>query len=168
MRWLMVDRFTELVRGEYACAIRNVTLGEDHLHDHFPGFPTMPRSLIIEGLAQTGGVLVGLSTGFRELVVLAKVERMVFHDMVLPGDQMSLRADLEEIRDEGARVSGVVTVADRRIAEGSIMFARVPRDKASIVADDENYVFSRAFMSALGIDRASREAVASGHENADE
>ena len=59
MRWIWIDRFVEFESGKRAVAIKNVTLAEDHLHDHFPGWPTMPNSLITEGLAQTGGLLVG-------------------------------------------------------------------------------------------------------------
>lgn len=163
MRWLMVDRFTELIRGKHARAVRSVTLGEEHIHDHFPGYPTWPRSLIIEGLAQTGGVLVGLSTGFKEMVVLAKVERVTFYDLVLPGERMTFDVDLEEIREEGARIRGEVTVDGRKIAEGSIMFAHVARATASI-ASGENVVFSKAFLTTLGVDPALQEEVAAARE----
>ncbi|MFH0965302.1 MAG: 3-hydroxyacyl-ACP dehydratase FabZ family protein [Planctomycetota bacterium] len=156
MRWLMVDRFTELVRGKYACAIRNVTLGEDHVHDHFPGFPTWPRSLMIEGLAQTGGVLVGYSRGFRDMVILAKVERMSFYDLVVPGDQMTFRAELEELRDEGAKIRGEITVGDKKVAEGSILYAHVNPKEAPAEAV-ENFVFNGNFLSLLGIQKRDLE-----------
>ncbi len=58
MRWFWFDRYTEFVSGKHAVGIKNVTLAEEHLHDHFPGCPVMPNALIIEGLAQTGGLLV--------------------------------------------------------------------------------------------------------------
>ena len=54
MRWFWIDRFTEFESGSSATAIKNVSLAEEHLHDHFPGVPLMPNSLIIEGIAQTG------------------------------------------------------------------------------------------------------------------
>ena len=59
MRWIWIDRFVEFVDGSHAKAIKNVSLSEDHLHDHFPGFPVMPQSLMLEGMAQTGGILLG-------------------------------------------------------------------------------------------------------------
>ena len=167
MRWLMVDRFTELVRGERARAVRSVTLGEDHIHDHFPGFPTWPRSLIVEGLAQTGGVLVGLSTGFKEMVVLAKVEKVTFYDLVLPGELMTFDVDLEELREEGARIRGTVTVDGRKIAEGAIMFAHVGRETANITSG-ENVVFSKEFLTTLGVDPALQEEVAVTQEESHE
>ena len=57
MRWFWFDRYTEFVSGTRATAIKNVSLSEEHVHDHFPGVPMMPDSLVIEGLAQTGGVV---------------------------------------------------------------------------------------------------------------
>ena len=68
MRWFWIDRFVEFRSGESAKAIKNVSLAEEQLHDHFPGYPVMPASLIIEGLAQTGGILVGEAGGFAEKV----------------------------------------------------------------------------------------------------
>jgi len=64
MRWIWIDKFLEFKSGEFARAVKNLTLAEEHLHDHFPGYPVMPASLIIEGLAQTGGILVGEARAF--------------------------------------------------------------------------------------------------------
>ena len=55
MRWIWIDRIVEFQSGSFLKAIKNVSLAEEHLHDHFPGFPVMPASLITEGLAQSGG-----------------------------------------------------------------------------------------------------------------
>ena len=66
MRWIWIDKFIEFDSGRRAVAVKNVTLAEDHLHDHFPGFPVMPASLMIEGMAQTAGVLVGEARNFEE------------------------------------------------------------------------------------------------------
>ena len=57
MRWFWIDRFIEFEAAR-AKAIKNISLGEEHLHDHFPGYPVMPNTLIVEGMAQTGGLLV--------------------------------------------------------------------------------------------------------------
>ena len=73
MRWFWIDRFTEFQSGQTATAIKNVTLAEEHLHDHFPGFPVMPASLMLEGMAQTGGILLGEKHHFEHIVILAKV-----------------------------------------------------------------------------------------------
>ena len=58
MRWFWIDRFDEFVRGKHATAVKNVSLAEEHLHDHFPGTALMPNSLVVEGMAQTAGLLV--------------------------------------------------------------------------------------------------------------
>ena len=58
MRWIWIDKFIEFNSGTSAKAVKNVSLAEEHLHDHFPGFTVMPNTLILEGLAQTGGLLV--------------------------------------------------------------------------------------------------------------
>ena len=55
MRWIWIDKFLEFRSGQFARAIKNLTLAEEHLHDHFPGYPVMPASLIIEGLAREPG-----------------------------------------------------------------------------------------------------------------
>ncbi len=88
MRWIWIDHFELFESGKRAVAIKNVTQAEDHLHDHFPGYPVMPASLLIEGMAQTAGILVGEAKQFCEKVILAKIKRAVFHSLVLPGDQV--------------------------------------------------------------------------------
>src|SRR4051794_23707598 len=64
MRWLWIDRFLEFRPGKSARAVKNLSLAEDVFADHFPGYPIMPASLILEGLAQTGGILVGQANDF--------------------------------------------------------------------------------------------------------
>ena len=65
MRWIWIDRFLEFDSGKSARAVKNLSLAEDHFADHFPGYPVMPAALILEGLAQTGGILVGEANEFR-------------------------------------------------------------------------------------------------------
>src|SRR6266511_2771405 len=79
MRWIWIDRFLEFHSRKSARALKNLSLAEDYFADHFPGYPVMPGSLILEGLAQTGGILVGEANDFREKVVLAKVPMARFH-----------------------------------------------------------------------------------------
>ena len=100
MRWMWLDRFVEFVRGQRAVAIKNVSLAEEPLSDYLPGFPVLPCSLIVEGLAWTGGILANDQRGFRERTVLAKVNRAVFHRPALPGDQLRYTAVLEAIEAE--------------------------------------------------------------------
>ena len=74
MRWIWIDKFLEFQSGHRAVALKNVTLAEEHLHDHFPGFPVMPECLMIEAMAQTAGILVGQARHFQEKVILAKIK----------------------------------------------------------------------------------------------
>ncbi len=75
MRWFWLDRFTEFVSGSHATAVKCVSLSEDYLQDHLPDYPIMPNSLVAEGMAQCGGLLVSEVYQFSELVVLAKFAR---------------------------------------------------------------------------------------------
>ena len=106
MRWFWIDRFTEFTSGRSATAIKNVSLAEGHLHDHFPGAPLMPNSLVIEGIAQTAGLLVAQHGDFEERVVLAKVAKAHFHVSATPGDTLLYRVTIDDIHKDGAIVSG--------------------------------------------------------------
>jgi len=152
MRWIFVDKFVELKKSKYARAIKNVSLGEDHLHDHFPGYPVMPASLIIESMAQTGGVLAGYARDFKRMVILAKIESAVFYDTVTPGNQLVLEAEMVEDRDEGCRVRGKATVNGKVVAEASLMFVNLNSSDVDMMAG-ENFVFTREFLSLLGVDK---------------
>src|SRR5271167_2135581 len=106
MRWLWIDRFLEFKRSKSARAIKNLSLAEDYFADHFPGYPVMPACLILEGLAQTGGILVGEANQFREKVVLAKIVRAVLHREMLAGEQLIYDVEVLHLRPEGASVNG--------------------------------------------------------------
>src|SRR5690349_15304292 len=75
MRWIWIDRFTSFESGKSATAVKNLSLAEDHFADHMPGYPVMPTPLILEGLAQTGGILVGEANNYTKNVVLAKIPK---------------------------------------------------------------------------------------------
>jgi 3-hydroxyacyl-[acyl-carrier-protein] dehydratase len=143
MRWFWIDRFSEFKSGSHARAIKNVTLAEDHLHDHLPGFPVMPASLMLEGMAQTGGILLGERNQFAHIVILAKVPRMTFHGWACPGDTLEYSARLVDVSAEGGMVEVQAHVGQRLVADGEIMFAHVD-DAASGGAkiDQKNFVFS--------------------------
>src|SRR5437870_3643614 len=105
MRWIWIDRFVEFRPGKSARAVKNLSLAEDHFADHFPGYPVMPAALILEGLAQTGGILVGDVNDFKEKVVLAKVPKAVFHRELLAGEQLIYEAEILYLRPERASVA---------------------------------------------------------------
>ena len=143
MRWFWIDRFTEFVSGSHAKAIKNVSLAEEHLHDHLPGFPVMPASLMLEGMAQTGGILLGERNQFAHIVILAKVPRMTFHTWACPGDTLVYSAKLVDFSDEGGMVEVQAHVGERLVADGEIMFAHVDEAAQSgAKIDQKNFVFS--------------------------
>jgi 3-hydroxyacyl-[acyl-carrier-protein] dehydratase len=149
MRWIWIDKFVELESGRRAVAIKNVTAAEEHLHDHFPGFPIMPECLMIEAMAQTAGILVGQASDFQEKVILAKINKAVFFDYVTPGDSLRIEARIETISPEAAGTSGRITCADRPIAEIDLMFSHIDHNLAGKRFPEENFVFTGAITSLL-------------------
>jgi 3-hydroxyacyl-[acyl-carrier-protein] dehydratase len=150
MRWIWIDKFVEFESGRRAVSIKNVTLAEEHVHDHVPGFPMHPACLMIEGMAQTGGVLVGEAFDFREKVVLAKVTRATFHRRVIPGDQIRLEAVVDgEVRIEGASITGRITCNGELVADIQMMFAHLDQSRAPLEVGDENFVFNEDFIRML-------------------
>ena len=129
MRWFWLDRFTEFVSGSHATAVKCVSLSEDHLHDHWPYYPVMPNSLVAEGMAQCGGLLVSEVYRFSELVVLAKFAKCEFDGEVRPGDALRYRAEIEQAKDAGASVNVTAHVGERQHAEAEIFFARLDPER---------------------------------------
>ncbi|NOX53323.1 MAG: beta-hydroxyacyl-ACP dehydratase [Planctomycetes bacterium] len=155
MRWFWIDRFIEFESGSYAKAVKNVTLAEEHLHDHFPGFPVMPGSLIVEGMAQTGGILLGEKNQFEHIVILAKVPKVTFHSWACPGDTLVYTAKLLESREEGGTVECVAHVGDRLVAEAEIIFVHLDQKDPQLGRiDQKNFVFSMNLLGILDVGRA--------------
>jgi 3-hydroxyacyl-[acyl-carrier-protein] dehydratase len=150
MRWIWIDRFVEFEPGKSARAVKNVSLAEDYFADHFPGYPVMPASLILEGLAQTGGVLVGHANDFKEKVVLAKIPWARFHREVLAGSQLIYEAKMLHLRPEGAAVEGRAQVGEDLVAEAEIFFAHLDQARSQELFGDHNFVFSGELKHMLG------------------
>jgi 3-hydroxyacyl-[acyl-carrier-protein] dehydratase len=131
MRWIWIDKFVEFRSGQFARALKNVSLAEEPLRDHLPGYPVMPNSLIIEGMAQTGGILVSEAQDFKKLVVLAKLSRADFSGTALPGDQLTYEATVTELRQEGSAVEAKAFVNGRPLATAEIVYFHVDRSDGS-------------------------------------
>src|SRR5215813_2415442 len=116
MRWTWIDRFVSFESGKVATAVKNLSLAEDHFADHFPGFPVMPAPLILEGLAQTGGILVGEANKFEKNVVLAKMSAK-FHREAFAGEHLTYSVAILDINDTGARVNGTAHSSGSLVAE---------------------------------------------------
>jgi 3-hydroxyacyl-[acyl-carrier-protein] dehydratase len=149
MRWIWIDKFVEFHSGQSAVAVKNVSLAEEHLHDHFPGFPVMPESLMIEAMAQTSGILVGEVNHFKEKVILAKIKKCVFFDYVRPGDTLKLSTKIESIAPEAASTSGRITYDEKLVAEIDLMFSHIDQNLAGKKFPEENFVFTDTFKSLL-------------------
>lgn len=160
MRWIWIDRFETFESGVRAVAVKNVTLAEEHLHDHVPGFAVMPASLMIEGMAQTGGILLGEKHGFKHIVILAKVPKVTFHAHVVPGDTIRYDARLVDDRPEGGSVEVTARVggpdgSEKLVAEAEIMFAHIDQgDPQFGKIDQKNFVFNSGLMGVFEVGKA--------------
>ena len=142
MRWIWIDKFLEFEPGKRAVAVKNVSLAEEHLHDHWEAYPIMPASLMIEGMAQTAGILVGQARDFKEKVILAKISKAEFQDIVTPGDQITFEATIETITEDAAVTSGKVRKNGQPLGEVNIMFSHIDRNLAGVKFPQENFVFT--------------------------
>ena len=157
MRWIWIDRFLEFKKGKFARALKNLSVAEEFFADHFPGYPIMPGSLILEGLAQTGGILVGEVNDFREKVVLAKIPSARFYRDALAGEQLIYEAELLHMRPEGAAVQGRATIAGELLVEAEIFFAHLDQSRSQQLFGDHNFVFSGELKRVLGLSRLLTE-----------
>jgi 3-hydroxyacyl-[acyl-carrier-protein] dehydratase len=155
MRWIWIDRFLDFQSGKSARAVKNLSLAEDHFADHFPGYPVMPGPLMLEGLAQTGGILVGEVNDFKEKVVLAKIPYARFHREALAGEQLVYEVELLHMRPEGASVQGRVVLGGTSppslVAEAEIFFAHLDQSRSQQLFGDHNFVFSGELKNLLGL-----------------
>jgi len=145
MRWIWIDRFLEFVPGKLAVAVKNVSLAEEHLHDHWEAYPVMPVSLMIEGMAQTAGILVGQARDFKEKVILAKVAKAQITDLVVPGDQITYRAEVDSIAPEAARTKGAVLRNGEPVGTIDLMFSHIDQNLGGMEFPEENFVFTGQF-----------------------
>lgn len=114
MRFLMVDRVTSWESGKSMEGVKNVTLSEDFFEFHFPRFPVMPGSMILESLVQLSGWLEGASSGFSRWFLLEQVRSVKYYGFTLPGDQITLRVEAAGAEDGLNLYKGVATVEDER------------------------------------------------------
>jgi 3-hydroxyacyl-[acyl-carrier-protein] dehydratase len=150
MRWVWIDAFEEFYSGRSARAVKAISLAGSHVHDLYPGYPVMPHALIIEGLAQTGGILVGEANDFTEKVVLAKIPRIEFYDHAVAGDRLHYEVTLTELRFEGAIVEGKVYRNGELLAEAEIVYAHLDKSRAGDdVLSAKNFVFTKDHLTAL-------------------
>ncbi len=127
--FLLIDRVIEIERTKRIVALKNVTFNEPFFQGHFPGTPIMPGVLIVEAIAQAGGVLLLTEIPNRDelLVVFTGIERARFRRPVVPGDQLRIQAEVRAFRVTAARLEGKVYVGDKLVAEAIVTCRLVPR-----------------------------------------
>jgi 3-hydroxyacyl-[acyl-carrier-protein] dehydratase len=126
--FLLVDRVTEFEANKRVVGIKNVTINEPFFQGHFPGHPVMPGVLVIEALAQTGGILTQLShkaDASGKLFYLVKIDGAKFTKMVVPGDQLELEVVLKRTIRNMAMYTGIARVAGEHVACAEILCAEV-------------------------------------------
>ena len=153
MRWMWIDRIVEHDPGERLVAVKNVSLAEEHMHDHLPGQPVMPAALLIEGMAQTSGIMVGAVNAFREKVILAKILKAEIDQDAIPGQTLRYTATMDRMDDAGATTNGVVHLRTNDSGDDSwhdigrinLMFSHVDQNMSGLDFPEENFVFGENF-----------------------
>ena len=127
--FLLVDRVTEFEANKRVVGIKNVTINEPFFQGHFPGHPVMPGVLVLEALAQAGGLLTQLSLGMGaaqkqdKLFYLVKIDNARFSSMVVPGDRLMLEVKLKRVIRNMAMYECVASVDGKAVASADILCA---------------------------------------------
>ena len=126
--FLLVDRVTEFEANKRILGIKNVTINEPFFQGHFPGHPVMPGVLVLEALAQAGGLLTQLSAGDADagdekLFYLVKIDNARFSRMVVPGDQLMLEVKLKRMIRNMAMYECTASVDGKTVASADILCA---------------------------------------------
>lgn len=131
--FLLIDRIVEMVRRERIVALKNVTINEPFFQGHFPDFPIMPGVLVIEAMAQAGGLLLltELPDYKDKLLLFTGVERAKFRKPVVPGDQLRLVVTVQAFRRTAARLSGEAYVGEKLACEATLTCQIIDRPPES-------------------------------------
>src|SRR5258708_40239143 len=125
MRFVLIDRITELQRGQSLVAVKNLSLAEEYLADHFPGFPVMPGVLMLEALTQAGAWLIRDMEDFaHSVIVLKQAKTIKYGSFVEPGRQLQLRVDLVTNAETETTFKGVGTIAGQGMVKGRLTLTR--------------------------------------------
>ena len=121
--FLLVDRIVAMERGKTITGVKNVSMNEPFFQGHFPGEPVMPGVLILEGMAQTGGILACLADPamIGKLVYFAGVDKARFRRVVRPGDQLIYQLEMVKQKGKIIKMAGQAFVDDQLVTEAELM-----------------------------------------------
>ena len=123
--FLLVDKVIEIQKGKSIIALKNVTYNEPFFQGHFPGLKVMPGVLVIEAIAQAGGILLYYSIPEPEnkFVFLSKIDKAKFRKPIVPGDQIRIEVDMLKLKNRICQIRGKAMVEGEVAAEGEILAA---------------------------------------------
>ena len=125
MRFVLIDRILDVQPGDSLVAVKNLSLAEEYLGDHFPGFPVMPGVLMLEALTQAGAWLIRDMEDFaHSIIVLKQAKTIKYGSFVEPGRQLQLRVDLMAHDDREAAFKGVGVIDGQEMVKGRFTLTR--------------------------------------------
>jgi 3-hydroxymyristoyl/3-hydroxydecanoyl-(acyl carrier protein) dehydratase len=144
VRYILLDRITELSPPEVARGVKCVSLSDDVFADHFPGVPVMPGALILEGMAQLAGVLLEAcmrERGRHDLhALLTMADRAKFRRVVRPGDRLELEARMERVTEDGGQAQAWARCEGAVVAEAQLSFAFARVTNPAVLAKRREYL----------------------------
>ena len=129
--FLLIDKVVEFEPQKRLVAIKNVTINEPFFQGHFPGYPIMPGVLVVEAMAQAGGIIMTAAMPDRDkkLVVFSGIERAKFRRPIVPGDQVRIEVDVLAFRSRAGRIQGSAFVDGKLACEATLTCQVVPRER---------------------------------------
>jgi len=144
MRYILLDKITELSPPERARGVKCISLSDDVFADHFPGHPVMPGALILEGMAQLGGVLAEAAMrleGHTDLhALLTMADRVRFRRAVGPGDRLEYQAVCQRVGEDGGRIAVSAESEGESVAEAVLTFVFVRITNPTLLARRREYL----------------------------